>query len=49
MLRRLCCFVGWHMWTWKLTEEGIVLNGPPPDYAKCECCGVRYGKEEATP
>ena len=43
----LCRVFGWHKWTWKIGDTGgkIYLDAPPPDCAKCERCGRRYGQD----
>lgn len=42
--RRLCCWLGWHRWTWPIRSgDTLDLDAPPPHYAKCERCGQEYG------
>jgi hypothetical protein len=43
---KILCFLGWHRWTWKLSDVGYVsLNENPPDFARCERCDARYEKQ----
>ncbi len=42
-MRKLLCFIGYHRWTWKLSEgQEIDLNAPPPDDAFCYFCYKDY-------
>jgi hypothetical protein len=45
MINRFLCFIGWHEWRWKLPKgEPLDLNSNPPQYAKCDHCGITFGK-----
>ena len=47
MFRKLLCFIGYHVWTWKLNEDGYLsLSGPPPNHATCKHCKVKYKEDE---
>lgn len=40
----LCETIGLHEWSWKLSDVGYIsLDGPPPDFAACKHCGMKYG------
>jgi len=43
-IRQLMCSFGIHLWTWRYSDAGYI-DGPPPDFARCSFCGVRYKKE----
>lgn len=44
--RRLLCWLGWHHFVWKHEEDvPIILDGPPPDHARCKYCGITYGND----
>jgi hypothetical protein len=47
MIRKLLCILGWHTWTYSLTETieefgYLPLDNRVPSTAKCKHCGVRY-------
>jgi len=46
MLRKFLCFIGWHHFSWSITELGWGENGLPPKMAKCIYCGVTFGKDK---
>ena len=42
MIGKLLCMIGWHNWTWKLSDVGFI-DDSIPEIAKCGRCGVEYG------
>ena len=44
MIRKMLCFIGWHEWTWKLSDVECI-DDKIPDFAICKHCGERYDKK----
>lgn len=40
-MKNLLCRIGWHKWTWLLSDVKKI-NNEIPDCAKCERCGVSF-------
>ena len=47
VMRLLCGIAVPHKWTWKIGDTGgkLYLDAPPPDCARCERCGRKYGPD----
>ena len=42
-MKKILCFLGWHTWTWVLTDNPVIFNCPP-DNSKCKNCGITFSK-----